>query len=106
MAVIYLGNDSDASQEMADSGNSPPGSVGSVGSAGRRKYRKKKYLRSEIKTRGAMLPKFALKIKAGHLTRKQWKENLEDASYVSTRSSGSVPRYSVYWCSLNLLVDM
>jgi hypothetical protein len=92
MAMIYLGNDSDASQEMADSGNSPPGSVGSVS---RRKYRKKQFLRSEIKTRGAILPKFALKIKAGHLTRKQWKENLEDASYISTRSSSSVPRYSV-----------
>lgn len=81
------GNNSDASQEMANSGNSPPGSVGS---AGRRKYRKKEFLRSKIKTRGAILPKFALKIR-GHLTRKQWKENLEDPSYVSTRSSSSVP---------------
>jgi hypothetical protein len=77
---------------MADSGNSPPESVGSVG---RRKYRKKKFLRSQIKTRGAILPKFALKRGAGHLTRKQWKENVEDPSYVSTRSSSSIPRYSM-----------
>jgi hypothetical protein len=98
MVVIFLGNDSDASQEMADSGNSPPGSVGSAGSAGRRKYHKKEFLRSQIKTRGAIVPKFDLKTREGHLTRKQWKENLEDPSYVSTRSSSSITRYSMCIC--------
>jgi hypothetical protein len=88
MVVVLLDNGSDASQEMDDSGNSPSGSVGN---ASRRKYCKKKFMRSEIKTRGAILPRFASKIEAGHLTM----ANSEDASYVSTRSSSSIPRYSI-----------
>jgi hypothetical protein len=97
VTVILSGNDSDASQDMADvsAGNSPPGSVGSVGSTSRRKYRKKEFPRSEIKTRGAKLPNFALHMRAGHWTRKRWKTNSDD-SYVDTRSSSSMPRYRVF----------
>jgi len=96
-AVVLSGIDSDASQDMADSvvstGNSPPGSVGS---ASRRKYRKKEFPRSEIKTRGAKLPNFALQMRAGHWTRKQWKTNSDDASYVDTRSTSSMARYNIF----------
>ena len=90
--MVLSGNDSDASQEMADSG--------SVGSVGRRKYHKKKFPRSEMKTRGAKLPNFALQMRAGHWTRKQWKTSSDDASYIDTRSSSSVPR-----CSVPITVD-
>jgi hypothetical protein len=88
---FFLGSDIDASQEVADFGNT---ALGSVGSASRRKYCKKEFVRSEIKTRAAVFPKFALKVKTGHLTRKRWQENT-DVSYVSTRSSCSQPRYSI-----------
>jgi hypothetical protein len=95
ITVILSGNDSDASQDMADvsAGNSPPGSVGS---SSRRKYCKKAFPRSEIKTRGAKLPNFALQMRAGHWTRKQWKTSSDDVSYVDTRSSSSVPRYRMF----------
>ncbi|KAJ9576506.1 hypothetical protein L9F63_025601, partial [Diploptera punctata] len=80
------GNDSDASQDIADSnmsnGNSPTGSGGSSSSInGRRKYRKKEFPRSEIKTRGAKLPNFALQMRAGHWTRKQWKSSEDNHMY-------------------------
>lgn len=88
--MVLSGNDSDASQEMADSG-----SVGSVGNGCRRKYHKKKFPRSEMKTRGAKLPNFALQMRAGHWTRKQWKTNSDDISYIDTRSSSSIPRCSM-----------
>ncbi|KDR22796.1 Scm-like with four MBT domains protein 2 [Zootermopsis nevadensis] len=83
------GNDSDASQDMADmsAGNSPPESAGS---SSRRKYCKKEFPRSEIKTRGAKLPNFALKMRAGHWTQKEWKANSDDISHVDTRSSSSL----------------
>lgn len=92
--MILSGNDSDASQEMADSG-----SAGSIGNGSRRKYHKKKFPRTEMKTRGAKLPNFALQMRAGHWTRKQWKANSEDASSVETRSNSSVLR-----CSISLTV--
>ncbi|XP_069700276.1 scm-like with four MBT domains protein 2 [Periplaneta americana] len=86
-----LGNDSDASQDMADAlrstGVSPAGSVGSSGSGGRRKYRKKEFPRSEIKTRGAKLPNFALQMRAGHWTRKQWKTNSSETPYMDMRKN-------------------
>ncbi|PSN43066.1 Scm-like with four MBT domains protein 2 [Blattella germanica] len=57
---------------------------------GRRKYRRKEFPPTEIKTRGAKLPNFALQMRAGHWTRKQWKASEANHLYSDSKRNVSL----------------